>query len=144
MNIGTRWYQGTFARSSTLFGVALLFLRIIAGGALIQHGWMKMQSPFGWMGPSAPVPGLFQFLAAISEFGGGIAWILGLLTPLASFGIVCTMAVATTFHISQGAPWVSSEGHTYELALLYFAVAIMILFTGPGKFSIDCKLFGRQ
>jgi hypothetical protein len=30
------------------------------------------------MGTGSPVPGLFQLLAAISEFGGGIAWILGL------------------------------------------------------------------
>jgi len=28
----------------------------------------------GWMGPEGFAPGIFQALAAISEFGGGVAW----------------------------------------------------------------------
>jgi len=60
---------------------ALLFLRLIAGTAFMFHGWGKIQHPLNWMGPEAPVPGVLQFLAAFSEFGGGLAWILGLLTP---------------------------------------------------------------
>jgi putative oxidoreductase len=141
MNIASRWYQGTLSKSSSL-GIALFILRIVAGLALVQHGWMKIQTPFSWMGPDAPVPGFFQLLAAFSEFGGGIAWVIGLLTPLASFGIACTMAVAVATHLSQGAPWVG-HGASFELALLYFAVAVFILFNGPGKLSIDRKLFGR-
>jgi len=42
----------------------------------------------------ASVPGFLQGLAALSEFGGGLALIAGLLTPLAAFGIACTMVVA--------------------------------------------------
>jgi putative oxidoreductase len=136
MNKMMNCYKSKLASSHTC--LPLLLLRLIAGLALAQHGWEKMQNPMHWMGPEAPVPAFFQLLAAVSEFGGGLAWILGLLTPLASFGIACTMAVAVAFHASQGAPWVG-HGVSFELALLYFGVAIFILFNGPGKISIDSK-----
>jgi putative oxidoreductase len=76
----------------------LLLLRIVAGLAFMFHGWGKIKNPTGWMGPDANIPGILQALAAISEFGGGLAWILGALTPLASFGLACTMAVAAYTH----------------------------------------------
>ena len=100
-----------------------------------------MQAPTSWMGPTAPVPGFFQFLAAFSEFGGGIAWALGLLTPLASLGIIFTMLVAVAHHLTSGDPWVaSSMGPSAEPAMGYLAVAIFIFFNGPGPLSVDRKL----
>ena len=36
----------------------------------------------------AAVPGALQALAAVAEFGGGLCWVLGALTPLASFLIL--------------------------------------------------------
>ncbi|HYO16916.1 MAG TPA: DoxX family protein [Thermoanaerobaculia bacterium] len=126
--------------------VALLLIRFVAGLAFMFHGWGKIQSPFGWMGPEATIPGAFQGLAALSEFGGGLAWILGLLTPLASLGIAITMAVAFSFHAFQrGDPFVATGGGpSYELAALFFCVAFLLLATGPGRFSLDRVLFGRR
>ena len=116
---------------------ALFALRAVAGLAFVFHGWGKIQNPTGWMGPDATVPAFFQALAAISEFGGGVAWILGCLTSLFSFGILCTMAVATHLHmVIKGDPFVG-RGGSYELALLYFTLALFLLFAGPGKYSID-------
>ncbi len=125
---------------------ALLILRLVAGAAFILHGWGKMQSPFSWMPPEAPVPGFLQFLAAFSEFGGGIAWVLGLLTPLASLGLAITMAVATSMHaFVMHDPFVSSTGgSTFELPLCYFTVALVLWMVGPGKFSLDAKIFGNR
>jgi putative oxidoreductase len=125
---------------------ALLLLRLVVGTAFIIHGWQKIQSPFVWMGPQAPVPGLFQFLAAFSEFGGGIAWILGLLTPLAALGIGCTMTVAVSMHsMMLHDPFVSlTGGRSYELASAYLCIAVLLLALGPGKFSLDAKLFGER
>lgn len=116
----------------------LLMVRLICGAAMMIHGWSKIQNPMGWMGPGAPVPGILQALAAISEFGGGLAWIIGLLTPLASFGLVCTMAVAAWTHYSKGDPY-----GKYELALAYFSVAFLMMFSGAGRFSLDALIFGR-
>jgi len=64
------WISG----HSTMASIVLLLLRLVAGSAFILHGWQKVQNPVGWMGPESSIPGFFQFLAAISEFGGGIGW----------------------------------------------------------------------
>jgi putative oxidoreductase len=60
--------------------LALLLIRLVVGYAFILHGYGKIQHPMNWMGPQSTTPGLLQFLAAFSEFGGGIALVLGLLT----------------------------------------------------------------
>lgn len=125
--------------------LALLLLRVVVGLAFMLHGWGKIQSPMDWMGPEAPVPGVLQLLAAVSEFGGGLAWILGLLFPLASLGIFVTMAVATSMHaFVKGDPFVSMGGPSYELALVYLTIAFLFLMIGPGKFSLDAMIFGKK
>ena len=129
-----------------LASAALFLLRLIVGAAFVFHGWGKIQNPWSWMGPSAAIPGFFQFLAAVSEFGGGIAWVLGLLTPIASLGIGCTMTVAVYTHlIVRQDPFVNlTGGMSYEPALVYWGISILILALGPGKFSLDNKLFGER
>jgi putative oxidoreductase len=126
--------------------LALLLIRGVVGIAFMMHGWSKIKNPFGWMGPQAFAPGPLQALAALSEFGGGAAWVLGLLTPLASLGILCTMAVAFWTHaVIGGDPFVSAKGGpSYELALVYFSIAALLLTLGPGRFSVDRALFGRR
>lgn len=125
---------------------ALLVLRLIAGVAFMYHGWGKIQSPMTWMGPESAVPGFLQFLGALAEFGGGIAWILGFLTPLASFGMAATMVGAVILHaIVMKDPFVNMTGGTsYELALLYLGISFLFLMIGPGKFSLDAKVFGPR
>lgn len=125
---------------------ALLLLRVIAGLAFMYHGFGKIQQPFCWMGPEAGVPCILQALAAISEFVGGFAWILGLLTPLASIGLACTMLVATFFHIAiLHHPFVDAHGGgSYEIALLYLCISILLLLTGPGRFSLDSVIFKKS
>ena len=139
-----RWFQ--VVSYPNFSSAALLILRLIAGIAFVLHGWGKIQTPFGWMPPQAPVPGFFQFLAALSEFGGGIAWILGLLTPLASFGITCTMAVAVSVHaLVLKDPFVNpTGGSSFEPALVYLGVALLLGAMGAGKFSLDAKIFGAR
>ena len=125
---------------------ALLFLRLVVGIAFMYHGWGKIQAPFSWMPPDAGIPGFFQFLAAISEFGGGIALVLGLLIPLAMLGLGFTMAVATSMHaFVMKDPFVNpTGGSSYELALVFLAIAVLIGVMGPGKYSVDAKIFGQR
>lgn len=123
----------------------LLVLRLVAGAGLMMHGWPKIQKPFGWMGdgPGTP-PGFLQALAALSEFGGGLALILGLLTPLACLGIICTMGFAILV-AHKGDPWIKPGApKTSELASLYFSIATTLLITGPGAFSLDASIFGKR
>jgi putative oxidoreductase len=130
----------------TNVSAGLLILRLVAGLAFMFHGYGKIQNPFGWMGPEATIPGIFQALAAVSEFGGGLAWILGLLTPLASLGLASTMSVAIYMHaFVWGDPFVSSgSGGAYELAAVFLSVALLLFLAGPGRFSIDRALFGER
>ena len=131
---------------STRVSAGLFLLRLVAGLAFMFHGYGKIQHLFGWMGPNATIPPFFQALAAISEFGGGLAWILGVLTPLASFGVACTMTVAVwmtaaVFHL----PFVSQKGGgACELPATYLCVALLLLLAGPGRFSLDHFLFGER
>ncbi len=123
---------------------ALFFLRVVMGIAFMYHGWGKIQSPFGWMPPEAPIPGFLQMLAAVAEFGGGIALIIGFLTRIASAGLACTMIVATLMHaFVMKDPFVATgPGMTsYELALVYLAISVLFIATGPGKYSVDAKFF---
>jgi putative oxidoreductase len=130
----------------TFPSTALLFVRLVVGVAFLYHGWGKIQNPMAWMPPEAPIPGVLQLLAAVSEFGGGLALVLGLFTPLAMAGLACTMLVATHMHaIVRQDPFVSmTGGPSFELALLYFSLAVMFLAVGPGKFSADAKFFGLK
>ncbi|MBI3652686.1 MAG: DoxX family protein [Acidobacteria bacterium] len=110
------------------------------------HGWGKLQKPFGWMPSDAGIPGFLQALATLSEFGGGLALIIGLLTPLAAFGIACNMLVAIFgVHLKAGQPFVAlSGGPSYELAAAYLSVALLMIFAGPGKISLDALIFGSR
>ncbi len=125
--------------------VGLLLLRLVAGAAMLLHGWPKIQAPFSWMPAEAPVPGILQALAAVSEFfGGGLGWLVGFLTPLASLGMLATMTVAVMFHAGRGDPFVGQGGPSFELALLYWMLALLFLLIGPGRFSLDAPVFHRR
>lgn len=120
----------------------LLLVRVVTGYAFILHGWGKIQNPFNWM-PDSGVPAIFQGLAALSEFGGGIALIFGLVTPIASLGLLITMCVAAFFHaVVRGDPFVGKGGPSFEPATAYILISLIILVMGPGRFSLDRKIFG--
>src|SRR5262245_34476320 len=102
-----RLYSGFFGGFP---GVGILLLRLVAGAAFILHGWPKIQNPTGWMNAmGASVPPALQALAAFMEFGGGIALILGLLTPIVALGLLIEMLVALFMvHIPAGHPFVAA------------------------------------
>ncbi|MFZ4792485.1 MAG: DoxX family protein [Blastocatellia bacterium] len=135
---------GTFLTGRAAIG--LLIARLVFGTGIALHGWGKIQHPFGWMGADAAVPPVIQALAALSEFGGGIALIIGLLTPLAMVGLGITMLTAIRMvHLAQGHPFVATGGgRSYELAALYLTFAVLIIVLGPGRYSLDSLLFGRS
>jgi putative oxidoreductase len=122
----------------------LLVLRLIAGAALMQHGWPKIQNPMHWMGDA--FPGFLQACAALAEFGVGLAWVLGLLTPLVSLAILVNMIVALNMvHIPHHDPMVAQGlKPSMEPALLYLSIAFVLLLAGPGFISMDRFFFGRR
>lgn len=121
----------------------LVLLRLVVGTAFILHGWPKIQKPTSWMGDA--VPGIFQLAAALAEFGGGIALIVGFLTPLVTFALAINMAVALMLvHFPKNQPFVGSgPGGDFELPLVYLALMIALFAIGPGRYSLDALLWGR-
>jgi putative oxidoreductase len=80
----------------------------------------------------------------MSEFGGGIVFVLGLLTRLGALGIACTMIVAVAMQrFEYGAPFIDlSGGNSYVLAATFLTIALLLLSNGPGRYSVDRALFG--
>jgi putative oxidoreductase len=128
--------------------LGLLILRLVVGLTLAAHGSQKL---FGWWG-GAGMAGwtqtvqklrirpaqLWAWVAALSEFGGGLLLALGLLSPLGSLAIVGAMVVAiVTVHLSRGF-WSTKGGYEFNLSLIAAAVALAL--TGPGAYSLDSTL----
>ena len=127
------------ASPSSRASLGLLVLRVVAGGAMMSHGWGKIQDPLHWMDKApSPPPAVFQLLAAVAEFFGGMGLIVGALTVIASFGLMCTMVVAINMHVGLGDPF-----GKWELAAIYLAITVLMIFAGPGRYSIDALLQRR-
>ena len=78
---------------STRFGIASLLLRLAVGIAFILHGAPKIVNAANWMDPMPfHPPAIFQETAAVAEFFGGWALLLGVATrPVAV--LLCALAV---------------------------------------------------
>jgi putative oxidoreductase len=125
----------------------LLLLRAVFGLTLAAHGSQKLFGWFGGPGPSGTAgffrqlgfraPVAMAALAGLAELGG-LLFALGLVTPLAAFGmaVVMLMAIATV-HWKNGF-WSTSGGFEFNLAILSAAIAVTM--TGPGRFSLDRAL----
>lgn len=122
--------------------IVLLLTRLAIGYAFVLIGWSKIQYPTNWMQGISFAP-LWQVLAAVAEFGGAIALLLGLLTRLGALGIGIVMTVAVGVHIlSFGHPYVNlTGGPSYQVAAAYLLIALLLVVLGPGRFSVDYLLF---
>ncbi|HVZ39734.1 MAG TPA: DoxX family protein [Candidatus Kapabacteria bacterium] len=120
-------------------GLALTLLRLWVGIMLITHGTGKVMGGMerftaGVTKLGFPAPEAFAWAAALSEFAGGIALVLGLGTRVACIFISCTMFVAA-FMQNAGKPFSQQE-----LAVTYLVLAVVIFIAGPGRYSIDAFL----
>lgn len=126
-----------------MLDVGLLFHRLAFGGImLISHGWGKL-STFEQNFETFPDPlglgsGLSLTLVVGAEFFCAAAIVLGLATRLAAIPLMVTMSVAA-FVIHAADPWMKQE-----FPLLFLAAFTTLLFTGPGRFSIDRGITERH
>lgn len=80
------------------------------------------------------------WVAGFIEFYVAILLVLGLFTRWMALLIAILMVMAYfTAHIA----WFPTFNRG-ELATLYFLVFLVIFAFGPGKFSLDAKLFGKK
>ena len=122
----------------------LLVLHVFVGLLFAAHGAQKL---FGWfngpgieggtgfMGSLGLEPARFNALAAgLIEFVGGILFMLGLLNPLGSLGIIASMIVAIV-KVHGLRLWAGENG--MELPLTNAIVAFAVALSGPGVYSLD-------
>ncbi len=121
--------------------VALLLLRLVLAVVFISHGYGKlfglapgMEMFTGMVGKLGfPMPALFAYAAALTEFLGGIAMLLGVFTNIVGWFIAIVMLVAFGMVKKFGFP-----AGEVDLALLAMAVSVALM--GPGKYSLMAKM----
>lgn len=121
---------------ATYADLGLLLLRLCAGGVMaFSHGWPKFNRAIeGDMGFADPIgvgetPSLI--LTIFAELVCGVLVAAGLFTRLSLIPLVITMAVAV-FIIHADDPFGDKEH-----ALLFLVPYVALMFTGPGKWSLD-------
>ena len=122
---------------SSNFG--LLILRVAAAGAMLTHGWPKVANykerlssfgdPFG-LGSEITLT-----FAVLAEFVCAILVGLGFLTRYALIPLLITMG--TVFLVVHADDPFSRK----EVPLLFFTIFLTLFFCGPGKYSLDAKLY---
>ena len=135
--------ENTQARGGLLFlrlGIGLMFT-VVHGGPKLFGGpevWGKIGMAMGHLGIGA-VPEVWGFLAAASEFFGGICLMLGLFVRPAAVFLAATMGVAATMHLTQG-DGLKVASHAIELGIVF----ISLVFIGSGRYGLDRVWFGKS
>jgi len=132
---------------------APLPLRLIVGFGFMQHGFAKLSG-----GPDAfaailhaigvPAPHLMAWATILTEIGGGLAVILGLLVTLAAVPMAAVLLVAMfTVHLPYGFSSIKLIAVTptgaqfgppgYECDLLYLVALVTLVMMGPGPLALD-------
>lgn len=131
---------GADIRSSAT-DTGLLLLRVGLGIIFLAHGAQKVFGLFGGHGLAATVGGMesmgipapLAYLASFTELFGGLAVLLGILTRLASLGLLITMLVAILLVGIKGG-FFAPKG--FEFAFSLAVIALTLMFTGPGRFAV--------
>jgi putative oxidoreductase len=126
----------------------LFFIRLALGVVFFAHGAQKVLGWFGGPGLSATVGGMAHmgipaalgYIAAFTEFLGGLGLIFGVLARLSALGIFIEMIVAVLkVHLANGffMSWMGNQkGEGYEYHLLVFAMTLMVMLAGPGRIAL--------
>ncbi len=120
--------------------LAPLILRVVLGVIFIVHGYPKLFGQFAGTVQFFESVGIkpakfWVFVVGVVEFFGGILLVFGFLTQLVAALLAIRMLVTIwKLKFSQGLV----GGYELDLALL--AMALALLFLGPGAFSLDLPL----
>jgi putative oxidoreductase len=127
-----------------------MVLRLTLGFIMFPHGAQKMFGLFGGYGfkgtmnyftGSMKLPGIIAFLVIVIECFCSIGLILGLSSRLCAFLFITIMIgaiITTNQRNGLFMNWSGSQkGEGYEYHLLVIGIAIALIFTGSGVFSLD-------
>jgi putative oxidoreductase len=125
--------------------LALLIIRVAAGLIVAAHGAQKLFGVFGgpglqkWQGAVASMgfvqPRVMGTLAAFTEFFGGLAFAIGLYTPVVAAMLVIDLLVAVLkVHAAKGF-FTQTGGYEFPL-LLTIVFAVIGVMTDPVFFAV--------
>ncbi|MDX1660205.1 MAG: DoxX family protein [Gemmatimonadota bacterium] len=126
-------------------GIGIAALRVVAGLIFIMHGYPKLfggiEGAAGFFGSlGIPLPTVAAWFIALLETVGGLALILGVfVTPFAALLALHMLAGILLVHIENGFYVVGPGQGGVEFNLLLIASMLVLIFAGPGAFSIDEK-----
>ncbi|WP_417860981.1 DoxX family protein [Winogradskyella sediminis] len=122
--------------------LGLLLLRITVAGLMLFHGVAKLGHLDGIQGMLSDigVPQIVGYGVYVTELVAPILMIIGFRTRLASLVFFFGMVVALLMKHSGDIFALSRTGGLeIELILLYALGALVLFFTGSGKYSISTK-----
>lgn len=127
--------------------VALLATRVLVGVVLVAHGLQKLGKGVGgaaegFAGMGVPLPTLSALFVMAVEVLGGVLLIAGAVTTVAGLATVVAMAGAFVFAHFGATVFVTDGG--WELVGVIAAGALALAAAGPGRFSVDHLLAGRD
>src|SRR6056297_1239841 len=121
--------------------VAILLLRIGAASLMLTHGIPKLlkilEGDFSFGDPIGIGPTASLILVAFAEAICATLVLIGFITRVSLIPLIITMIVAV-FVAHAGDPFSDKE-----LGLFFLITFIVLFLTGPGKYSLDRKLFGK-
>jgi len=125
----------------------LLFMRVVFGVQLLQAGWGKLthiDKPIGYFTDlGIPFPVENAWLVGFTETFGGLFLALGLLSRLTCIPLTINFIVAYITTEQEGLKNLLSfdtDKFTADTAFPYLATAVVVLFFGPGVYSVDYLL----
>jgi putative oxidoreductase len=120
-------------------GLGAFVMRVALGAIMVAHGYTKIIPKdalynFSHMVVRMHLPQWLGYVAAFTEFFGGMLLIVGLLTRVAAFMTAIDMAVAIIkVHLHGGLLGPNS----FALPLALLSIALMLVFTGSGWLGLD-------
>ena len=124
----------------------LLALRLGVGAIFIAHGSLKWGI---WgMQPSDQLPAamltILKILSVLEPLGA-LSMIIGFWTPIAGIGMSVLMLGVINMKINTlHLGFIAYQSTGWELDLLVLCAVLCILFTGPGKISLETFLSKKQ
>ena len=134
---------------------SMLVIRLGLGIVFFAHGAQKVLGWFGGHGlkgtigyfqQALKIPPALTVLAALTEFLGGIALIVGFLGRPAALGLIVVMLVAIAKVHSANGFFVNwslqpGKGHGFEMNFALIAMAVAVVIAGTGMLSIDRVIY---
>jgi putative oxidoreductase len=128
--------------------IALLLTRVLIGVVMFAHGYQKMvikgigRTIEGFENLTIPLAIVSASFVTVVEFVGSVLLIVGALTPLVCSLMLVIMVGAVVFVHGANGIFISNGG--WELVGVIGAGLIALAAAGPGRYSIDHLVRGRQ